>query len=343
MSDRQGVVVVTGASGGVGRATVRTFAARGYDVAVLARGRAGLEAAAAEVKAAGRAALVVPTDVAEWDQVRGAAGRVERELGPIDIWVNNAMTTAFQVVADTAPEDFERAIRVTFLGQVWGTKAALEHMRPRDRGAIVNVGSALAFVGIPLQAAYCSAKFACRGFFESMRAELINEGSHVTIGMVHLPAVNTPQFSWCQTNVDRQPMPVPPIYQPELAADRIVRSALDGRRERAVGVWNRFVIGVGSVVPGFTNHFAALTGVDSQLTDQPIGPDRPANLRVPADEDRDWGAHGIFDDRAAGMLDPSFLKGAPQTLAQLGRAAGAELWEQAVTRWRAWRIPTPHN
>ena len=210
------VALVTGASAGVGRATAVELASRGFDVALLARGRAGLDAAASEVESRGARALSVPADVSDYDEVNSAAARVEEELGPLDVWVNNAMTTSFSPLSDTKPEDFRRAIEVTFLGQVWGTMAALARMRPRDRGNIVNVGSALAFIGIPLQSPYCAAKFACRGFFESTRAELLHEGSHIRLSMVHLPAVNTPQFDWCQTTMDRHPQPVPPIYQPEI-------------------------------------------------------------------------------------------------------------------------------
>jgi NAD(P)-dependent dehydrogenase (short-subunit alcohol dehydrogenase family) len=187
-------------------------------VALLARGSTGLEAAEKEVTAAGVQALAIPTDVARFAGVDAAAERVEAELGRIDVWVNDAMTTVFYPLWEIDPPDFERAVAVTFLGQVWGTRAALAKMRPRDRGTIVNVGSALAFIGIPLQSAYCSSTFACRGFFESTRAELLHEGSHVRMSMVHLPAVNTPQFGWCKTNMERHAQPVPPIYQPEIPA-----------------------------------------------------------------------------------------------------------------------------
>ncbi|MDQ6606913.1 MAG: SDR family oxidoreductase, partial [Actinomycetota bacterium] len=196
------IAVITGASAGVGRATARVFAERGFDVALLARGQAGLDGAARDVREAGARALVIPTDVSQFDQVDRAATQVEAELGPIDVWVNDAMTTVFAPAWEVKPADFQRAVEVTFLGQVWGTMAALSKMRPRDRGQIVNVGSALAFIGIPLQSAYCSSKFACRGFFESTRAELIHEKSHIRMSMVHLPAVNTPQFDWCQTVFD---------------------------------------------------------------------------------------------------------------------------------------------
>ena len=248
MSARR-VAVITGASAGVGRATARAFADHGFDIALLARGEAGLEAAAAEVTKAGGRALCLPTDVSQFDQVDAAASRTERELGPIDVWVNDAMTTVFAPTWDVKPADFQRAVEVTFLGQVWGTMAALERMRPRDRGNIVNVGSALGIIGIPLQSAYCSSKFACRGFFESTRAELLHEGSHVQLSMVYLPAVNTPQFDWCATTLDRHPMPVPPIYQPELIAKFILEAALTGRREKVIGSWNKILVLAGAV-PG---------------------------------------------------------------------------------------------
>ena len=227
------IAVVTGASAGVGRATAQAFAVHGFDVALLARGEAGLHGAKNDVRAAGGRAMVVPTDVSQFAEVDAAATRVEQEWGPIDVWVNDAMTTVFAPAWDVKPADFARAVEVTFLGQVWGTTAALARMRPRDRGSIVNVGSALAFIGIPLQSAYCSSKFACRGFFESTRAELLHEGSHVRLSMVHLPAVNTPQFDWCETTLDRHPQPVPPIYQPEIPATFIVEAALDWPAHRS--------------------------------------------------------------------------------------------------------------
>ena len=331
---RRGLAVVTGSSGGVGRATAIEFARRGYDVALLARGHAGLEAAASEVSRCGRRSLALSVDVSEYEAVEAAARRTEDELGEIDVWVNNAMTTVFQRVVDTDPDDFARAIEVTFLGQVWGTMVALEHMRSRDRGSIVNVGSALAFLGIPLQAPYCASKFACRGFFESVRSELIEEGSAVSISMVHLPALNTPQFDWCQTDVDRKPQPVPPIYQPEVAARHIAGAALDPRRAVVVGVWNRLIVAVASVAPGFANQFAAVSGRTSQLTDEPIDENRPSNLREPADERSDHGSHGRFDDRAGGVLDPSFLSNLPTTVSQFVAAARARLAER-VNRLRA--------
>jgi len=325
------VAVVTGASAGVGRATALALAERGFDVGLLARGESGLRAAADAVTDRGRRALVLPADVADHQAVDDAAACAEKELGPIDVWVNNAMTTSFAPFAETAPEDFARAVEVTFLGQVWGTKAALARMRPRDAGSVVNVGSALAFMGIPLQAPYCAAKFACRGFFESVRAELLHEGSHVRLSMVHLPAVNTPQFSWCRTSMDRQPQPVPPIYQPELCAKRIVRVALDGRRSTVIGAWNRALVAAGSIAPGFGNHYAALGAWESQLTDRPLPADRPDNLRSPVDAGRDHGAHGVFDEEAGGFLDPSFLR----TLPNAGRTFARALVATARDRRRS--------
>jgi short-subunit dehydrogenase involved in D-alanine esterification of teichoic acids len=258
-----------------------------------------------------------------------AATQAESELGPIDVWVNDAMTTCFSPLSETQPDDFRRAVEVTFLGQVWGTMAALERMRPRDRGTVVNVGSALAFIGIPLQAAYCSSKFACRGFFEATRAELLHERSNVRLSMVHLPAVNTPQFDWCQTSMDRHPQPVPPIYQPEIPAKTIVKVALDGRRSKVVGAWNKLLVAAGQVAPGLGNHYAALGAWDTQLTDQRIHADRPDNLRAPGDADGDAGAHGIFDARAGGSLDPSFLESLPETARTFVAAALADVRDRA--------------
>ena len=322
------IAVITGASAGVGRATGRAFAERGFDVALLARGTGGLEHAAKDAEAAGARALGIPVDVSRYDEVASAAEKVERELGPIEVWVNNAMTTVFAPLADTKPDDFQRALEVTFLGQVWGTKVALSRMRPRDRGAVVNVGSALSFVGIPLQAAYCSAKFACRGFFESVRAELLHDGSNVRLSMVHLPAVNTPQFDWCVTTMGRHPQPVPPIYQPEVPARHIVAVALDGRRSKVVGSWNKLLVVMDSLFPGLGNHYAALGAWDSQLTTEPIRPGRRVNLYHPVDTEDDAGSHGAFDHQAGGFLDPSFLRSLPQTAMTFLRAVAQNAREK---------------
>ncbi len=315
------IAVVTGASAGIGRATALAFADAGYDVALLARGRAGLEAAEADVAARGQRALVLPTDVADHSQVAAAAEQIEGRFGEIDVWVNDAMTTVFAPCWEVDPEDFARAVQVTFLGQVWGTLVALEYLRPRDRGAIVNIGSALAYLGIPLQSAYCASKFACRGFFESVRAELLHEHSNVSLSMVHMPAVNTPQFDWCSTTLDRHPQPVPPIYEPEAVAPYVVQAARDGRRSKIVGSWNRLVVGAGRLTPGYGNHFAAQGAWESQLTSQPISADRPVNLREPADDDHDAGPRGIFARKAGGFWDPSFLSSLPDTALTCAQAA----------------------
>jgi NAD(P)-dependent dehydrogenase (short-subunit alcohol dehydrogenase family) len=324
------VAVVTGASAGVGRATARIFAENGYDVALLARGDAGLEAAAKEVTAAGVRSLPISVDMSRFEEVEAAAERIEGELGPIDVWVNNAMTTVFAPLADIQPDQFRRAVEVTFLGQVWGTMVALARMRPRDRGTVVNVGSALAFIGIPLQSAYCSAKFACHGFFQSARAELLHEGSHVRLSMVHLPAVNTPQFDWCLTTLRHHPQPVPPIYQPEVPARFIFQAARDGRRSKVVGSWNKLLVAAGRLFPGLGNQYAALGAWDVQL--EPNTPDRQANLFEPADDDEDHGAHGHFDDRSGGFWDPSFLRSLPQTARTFGEAVWRTAREKAMRK-----------
>jgi short-subunit dehydrogenase len=316
----------------VGRATASLFAQRGFDVALLARGDAGLAAAAKEVEQAGGKALVLSTDVADHEQVQSAAAATEEALGPIDVWVNDAMTTVFAPFSDIDPDHFKRAVEVTFLGQVWGTMAALERMRPRDRGAIVNVGSALAFLAIPLQSAYCASKFACRGFFQSVRAELLHEGSHVRMSMVHLPAVNTPQFEWCETSLPKHPQPVAPIYQPEVAAQSIVDAALDGRRSKILGSWNKLLVTAGQLAPGFANQYSAKGAWETQLTDEPVAPDRPINLFEPVDVHDDFGAHGRFDDQAGGLLDPSFLKSLPKTAKTFGSAVAATAREKLEQR-----------
>jgi short-subunit dehydrogenase len=324
------VAVVTGATAGVGRATAERFAQCGFDVALLARGEAGLSAAALAVKSHHVRALAISVDVSDYEAVDAAAARVEEELGPIDIWVNDAMTTVFSPLADLRAADFERAVRVTFLGQVWGTMAALSRMRARDAGTVVNVGSALAYVAIPLQSAYCASKFACRGFFEATRAELLHDHSSVRLCMVQLPAVNTPQFDWCETTMSHHPQPVPPIYPPETAARAIVEVALSGQRSKVLGSWNKVFVLLGSVMPGFANQYAARGAWDSQLTSQPIDDTRPSNLFSACDVDRDFGAHGIFDDQSRGALDPSFWRGTPTMLADFVHAAAATWSERRV-------------
>jgi NAD(P)-dependent dehydrogenase (short-subunit alcohol dehydrogenase family) len=326
---RAGVAVVTGASAGVGRATARRLADVGYDVGILARGRVGSERAADDVRACGVRALYVPTDVADAGAVEAAADRIEAELGPIDVWINVAMTTIFAPLADITADEFERATRVTYLGQVHGTMAALRRMRERDRGVIVSVGSALAFRAIALQAPYCGAKFATRGFHDAVRVELRHAGSNVRIAQVHLPAVDTPQFGWCRSRLHRRPMPVPPIYRPELCARVIVAVARRPRRQRTVGWWNRWLIQLDKVAPGVLDHFAGSTW-DGQQTDEPAGSDRDGNLYEPCDDSIDHGAHGDFGCRDRGMLEPTFVRSLPRTVAGLGRAIVARRREVAA-------------
>ena len=317
--------MVTGGSAGVGRATVRELASRGYDVAVLARGRAGVDAAAAEVTGAGRRSLAITVDVADHDAVSAAADRIEAELGPIDVWVNNAMTTVFGRVSEVSPEEFERATRVTYLGQVWGTMVALRHMRPRNRGSIISVGSALAYRGIPLQSAYCGAKFGVRGFHDSLRTELIDEGSAIRISEVHLPAVNTTQFGWCRSKLDFHPQPVPPIYQPEVAAAAIADAIDDAPRQRLLGTWNWMLVKLSQWMPGVGDHYLARSGVDSQKTDIEIDRDRPDDLFEPLDDDEDHGAHGIFGDSVGGVLQPKFLRSVPTMFTDLTHSVRARV------------------
>lgn len=290
-------MVVTGASAGVGRAVVREFARQGAHIGLIARGRERLEAAKRDVEELGGKALVLPVDVADARQVEDAAERTEREFGPIDIWINDAMTTIFAPFLEITPEEFKRATEVTYLGQVYGTMAALKRMRSRNCGTIVQVGSALAYRSIPLQSAYCGAKHAIVGFTDSIRSELLHDQSNVHITAVMLPAMNTPQFSWCRTRLPRHPQPVPPIYQPEVAARAIVWAAQHKRREVYVGWPTVEAIYGQEVAPSFADHYLARHGFDSQQTSQPVSPDRPDNLFEPVQGE--YAAHGIFDNRAS--------------------------------------------
>ena len=290
------VVVITGASAGVGRAVARAFAKRGASLGLLARGRDGLEAARQEAEGAGVTALAIPTDVADARQVEAAAEQIERELGPIDIWINNASVSVFSPILQMTPEEFQRVTEVTYLGAVYGTLAALKRMTPRNSGTIVQVGSALAYRSIPLQSAYCGAKHALDGFTESLRSELLHDRSGVHVTMVQLRALNTPQFDWTRSRMAGQPQPVPPIFQPEVAAEAIVWAAGERRREVWVG-WPTVTAVVGDkIAPGLLDSYLARFGYESQQTDEPVAPDRPDNLFEPVPGDH--GAHGRFDARA---------------------------------------------
>src|SRR5437763_12391613 len=291
------VVVITGASAGLGRATAKAFAQEGAHIGLLARGRDGLEGARRDVERLGGRALVLPTDVADAEQVERAAEAVEREFGPIDIWVNNAMVSVFSPVKEMKPEEYKRVTEVTYLGVVYGTLAALKRMLPRDRGVIVQVGSALAYRGIPLQSAYCAAKHAIQGFVDSLRCELLHDKSNVRVTMVQLPAMNTPQFSWVKSRLLRKPQPVPPIYQPEVGAEAILFAAHNDRREMYVGYPTVEAIVGDKIAPGFADKYLAKNGYDSPQTDEPVEPGRRDNLWEPVPGDD--GAHGRFDDRAS--------------------------------------------
>jgi NAD(P)-dependent dehydrogenase (short-subunit alcohol dehydrogenase family) len=294
---KPGVVAITGASAGVGRATALAFAREGASVGLIARGEGRLESARVELEREGSKAVAVSADVADPEAVEAAAERIEAELGPIDVWVNNAMATVFAPFSATEPDEFLRATEVTYLGSVWGTRAALRRMRARDRGVIVQVGSALAYRGIPLQASYCGAKHALQGFLESVRTELLHDGSNVRLTMVQLPALNTPQFTWSRSKMPHEPQPVPPIFQPEVAADAIVFAARHPRRELMVG-WPTVKAIVGNAVaPTVADHYLADDGYQAQQTEVPLGQImRPGNLFQPVAGDQ--GSHGPFDGQA---------------------------------------------
>jgi short-subunit dehydrogenase len=291
-------VVVTGASAGLGRAIAKEFGKRKAQVALLARGKQGLNAAASEIEAFGGKALPLPTDVADADAVEAAAEATERRFGPIDIWINNAMVTVFSPVKEMKAEEYKRATEVTYLGVVYGTLAALQRMLARDRGTIVQVGSALAYRSIPLQSAYCAAKHAIVGFTASLRCELIHDNSNIRLTMVHMPAMNTPQFSWVKSRLPHKPQPVPPIYEPEVGARAVYWAAHHDRREVFVGAPTVGAIVGNKVAPDVLDHYLGRTGFMSQQTSEMDDPSRPDNLWQPVDSDQDYGAHGHFDNRA---------------------------------------------
>jgi short-subunit dehydrogenase len=294
-------VVITGASAGIGRATARLYGGRGANVVLIARGRAGLEAAAKDVEALGGRPLVQIADTADAAQVEAAAEAAEETFGPIDVWINCAFSTVFAPFDEITAEEYERATQVTYLGFVNGTRSALKRMLPRDRGTIVQVGSALAERSVPLQSVYCGAKHAISGFTSSLRTELLHRGSNVHVTIAQMPAVNTPQFSWVTTRLPRHPQPVPPIYQPEVAARGVVHAADHPRRKQYyVGATTVATIWANRLAPALLDRYLARTGIDSQQTDQ--RPSGESNLFEPVDrtEDGRHGAHGIFDDASHG-------------------------------------------
>lgn len=292
------VVVITGASAGVGRATARAFAERGAHIGLLARGEAGLEGARQDVESAGGEAIVVSVDVADPDALDAAADTVEAEFGPIDVWVNNAMASVFSPAASMDADEYRRVTEVTYLGFVYGTQAALDRMRPRDDGTIIQVGSALAYRGIPLQSAYCGAKHAIQGYTESVRTELLHDESDIQLSMVQMPALNTPQFEWVKSRLPKKAQPVPPIYQPEVAAAAIVWTADNDRDELWVG-WSTVKAIVGNrIVPRYLDRLLSESGWSSQMLEEPADSDRCDNLWDPMDDETDYGARGSFDDRA---------------------------------------------
>jgi len=326
---------VTGASAGVGRAAAVAFARKGASVGLLARGVDGLEGAREDVEAAGGRALVLPTDVADPEQVERAAATVENSFGPIDVWVNNAMATIFSPFAEITPAEYRRATDVTYLGYVWGTMAALRRMVPRDRGVIVQVGSALAYRGIPLQAPYCGAKHAIQGFTESLRCELLHDGSNVRVVMVQLPALNTPQFDWSRSRMPRRPQPVPPVYQPEVAADAIVWSAGERRREVYVGGTTLITILGDKLAPGVGDRYLARTGYESQQTAEPAEEERRDNLFEPVAGDR--GARGRLDADALSRSAQFWATKHRRALAAVGLAALGTVAARAFSVWKGAR------
>jgi short-subunit dehydrogenase len=331
------IVVITGGTAGVGRATARRFARSGAKIAVLARGQDGLDAVARELPRLGaRVVLPIRCDVGVAVQVFAAAERIEHELGPIDIWINNAMTTVFGRFRTLSPDEYERVTQVTYHGYVWGTRAALDRMVPHNRGTIVQVGSALAYRSIPLQAAYCGAKHAIVGFTDAIRSELLHDGIDVALTCVHLPAVNTPQFAWCENHMPHEAQPVPPIFQPEVIAEAIFHAAHHPRREVYVG-WPTVKAVFGQkLVPGYADRVLATMGFEGQSTGRPRDPDRRSNLFEPVAGDH--GARGSFDAQARGRDPIAWITtrlGAAGVMAAAGVVAGAAV---LATAWLARRV-----
>jgi NAD(P)-dependent dehydrogenase (short-subunit alcohol dehydrogenase family) len=333
-------VVITGGTAGIGRATAREFARRGCNVGVLARGKDGLDATARDIEALGGKALAIATDVADWQAVEQAADQIERELGPIDIWVNNAFAGIFSRFMDVTPEEYERVTAVTYLGQVNGTRAALKRMLPRDKGAIVLVGSALAYRGIPLQSAYCGSKHAIQGFIDSLRCELLHDKSNVTVTMVQMPGVNTPQFDWIRAKLPGQPRPVGKVYQPEVAARAIWFAAHDGRKEMLVGLPTLEAVWGNKVASSAMDDYLAATGFDAQQRPDPVRPDRQDNLFEPVAGDH--GAHGSFEQEAVDSSAELWVSEHKKELgiAALGVAAAASVGFMLAGRSRSERKKT---
>jgi len=336
------VVVVTGASAGVGRATVREFARYGASIGLVARGIDGLNGAKREVEALGGAALVLPTDVADADQVEAAAAEVEKKLGPIDIWINDAMTSVFSPVKEMTAAEFKRVTEVTYLGYVYGTLSALKRMLPRDHGTIVHVGSALAYRSIPLQSAYCSAKHAILGFHTSLRTELLHDKSNVHTVMVQMPALNTPQFGWVKSRLPHKAQPVPPIYQPEVAARAVHYAAHHPRRREYYAAWSAVeAIEGNKLVPSFADWYLARTGYDSQQHDGPDDPDRPNNLWKPVPGDH--GAHGTFDNESRTVSLELLAETHPRVLVAAAAGISAFLFQLFRKRRSTFRDSGPRT
>lgn len=330
--DAETVVVITGASGGVGRATARLLASRGARIALLARGKDGLAAAKRDVESRGGKAIAVETDVSQFDQVQAAADAAEREFGPIDLWINNAMVSMYSPFMKMSPEEFRHIVDVTFLGNVYGTHCALQRMMPRDRGRIIQVGSALAFRSIPLQSAYCASKHAIQGFTESVRSELIHQNSKVQVSVVNMPALNTTQFIWTKNKMPNKPRPTGTIFQPEVAADAILFAAENDRREMMVGYTTVEATLGEKVFPGVLDHYLAKAAWNGAMLPEPADPDQPDNFWDPLPGDH--GSHGDFDTLAKefsvelwatehrSLLSGFALAGAGIAIMWLGRSMG---------------------